>query len=172
MKLIYVVIISLFLSSLTVTAYGQTLNKTIINDNLDQLFINKDNPFGEIQVKTVDKYFAETSSLYYFEIVYDGKVIYREGIRKSIPQSRDSETMANQFRFKYNNIYLDASVISEQDQQKLLQSRKNELKEIAKKKFISLNDYQIVKKDYSSNKYVILNPLENMKINIYKIDFQ
>ncbi|WEK71202.1 MAG: hypothetical protein P0Y62_06490 [Candidatus Chryseobacterium colombiense] len=171
MKSIYV-IVSLFLTSLFTTAYGQAISKTLINDNLDQLFINKDNPFGDIPAKTVDKYFAETSSIYYFEIVYNGKVIYRESIRKSIPQSRDSETVANQFRFKYSNIYLDASVINESDQQKLLQSRKNEIKEIAKKKFISLNDYQILKKDHSSNKYVILNPLETMKINIYKIDFQ
>lgn len=164
-------VISLFLFSLT-TAYWQSLNKTLINENLELLFINKDNPFGEIPAKTVDKYFAETSSIYYFEIVYEGKGIYREGIRKSIPQSRDSETVANRFRFNYSNIYLDASSISESDQQKLLESRKNEIKEIAKKKFISLNDYQIVKKDYNSNKYMILNPLENMKINIYKIDFQ
>ena len=126
--------LSLFLSSLISTVYGQGVTKTLINDYLDELFINKDNPFGNIPAKTVEKYFSESPKIYYFEIVYNDKVIHREGISKSIPQSRDSETMANQFRFKYNNIYLDASLINDSDKLKLLESRKNKLIEIAQKK--------------------------------------
>lgn len=59
--------------------YSQELKKTLINDNLDELFINKDNPFGSIPTKTVEKYFIESSKLYFFEVVYNGKVIFREG---------------------------------------------------------------------------------------------
>lgn len=151
--------------------YSQELKKTLINDNLDELFINKDNPFGSIPTKTVEKYFIESSKLYFFEVVYNGKVIFREGVKKSIPQSRDSETMSNQFRFKYDNIYLNASEISDSDKIKLLESYKNRIVDISGQKLLYLGDYQIVKKDINKNKFVIVNPLENMQIKIYKIEF-
>ncbi|QIG88575.1 hypothetical protein G6R40_02365 [Chryseobacterium sp. POL2] len=150
--------------------YSQDLKKTLINDNLDELFINKDNPFGSIPIKTVEKYFSESSKLYFFEIVYNGKVIFREGVKKSIPQSRDSETMSNQFRFNYDSIYLNASEISDSDKIKLLESYKNRIVDISGQKLLYLGDYQIVKKDINKNKFVIVNPLENMQIKIYKIE--
>lgn len=52
---------------------------------------------------------------------------------KAIPMSRDSEIMNNQFRFKYSKIYLDASIISDSDKLKLLESSKNKLIEIGGK---------------------------------------
>ncbi|WP_312345750.1 hypothetical protein [Chryseobacterium binzhouense] len=171
MKSIFI-ILSLIMSSLFSTICGQGLTKTLINDKLDELFINKDNPFGDIPARTVEKYFSENSKLYYFEIVYNNQVIYREGIAKSIPQSRDSEIVANRFRFKYDTVYLDASLISDSDKSKLLESYKNKLIEIGKKKLISLKDLEIIKKDRQTSKYVILSPLESMKINIYRVDFQ
>jgi hypothetical protein len=58
------------------------------------------------------------------------------------------------------------------DKSKLLESYKNKLVDIGQKKLISLNDFEIIKKDRQTDKYVILSPLESMKINIYKIDFQ
>lgn len=152
--------------------YSQELNKTLINDNLEELFINKDNPFGPIPVKTVEKYFEECPKVYFFEIEYNGKVIFREGIKKTIPQSRDSETMSTQLRYTYNNIYLDASEINDSDKLKLLESYKNKIVDISGKSLLNLNEYQIIKKDYGKNQFVIMNPLKNMKINIYKIDFK
>lgn len=166
------IILSLFLSSVISNVCGQVLNKTLINDKLDELFINKNNPFGDIPAQTVEKYFSESSKLYYFEIVYNNQVVYREGITKSIPQSRDSEIVANRFRFKYDTVYLDASLISDSDKSKLLESNKNKLIEMGQKKLISLKDFEIIKKDRQTSKYVILTPLESMKINIYKVDFQ
>ena len=151
--------------------YSQELKKTLINDNLDELFINKDNPYGSIPIKTVEKYFYDSSKLYFFEIVYNGKIIFREGITKSIPQSRDSEIMSYQFRFNYDNIYLDASEITDADKIKLLESYKNRIVDISGKKLLYLGNYQIVKKDIDKNKFVIVNPLENMQIKIYKIEF-
>ncbi|MCY0970859.1 hypothetical protein [Chryseobacterium wangxinyae] len=171
MKSIFI-ILSLIMSSLFSTICGQGLTKTLINDKLDELFINKDNPFGDIPAQTVEKYFSENSKLYYFEIVYNNQVIYREGIAKSIPHSRDSEIVANRFRFKYDTVYLDASLISDSDKSKLLESYKNKLIEIGQKKLISLKDFEIIKKDRQTSKYVILSPLESMKINIYRVDFQ
>lgn len=85
MKL-FLIILSLFFSSLLGNVYGQGLTKTLINDNLDLLFTNKDNPFGEIPTKTVEKYFSENSDIFYFEIVYNDKVIYREGIYATVLQ--------------------------------------------------------------------------------------
>jgi hypothetical protein len=65
--------------------------------------------------------------IFTFEMVFGGKIIFSESIPKSIPLSRDSETMANQFRFKYNTIYLDATLFSDSDKLKLLESRRNKL---------------------------------------------
>ncbi len=151
--------------------HAQTPTVKPIQNNLDELFINKDNPYGEIPGKTVDNYLNETSKIYFFEIVYNNNVIYREGIKKTIPQSRDSETMANQFRFKYNKIYLDASLISDSDKLRLLESYKNKIIDISGKKMIALNDFEIIIMDYKQSKYVVNNPLDNMVINIYKTEF-
>lgn len=153
------------------TSYAQNGTKTLINDKLDELFINKDNPYGEIPAKTVDKLLVENSNIYFFEIVYNDRVLFREGIDKSIPRSKDSEIMANQFRFKYDRIYLDADLISDADKLKLLESYKNKIVDIAGKKLIELKDLTIIEKDYKMDKFVILNPLESMKINIYKFSF-
>lgn len=79
--------------------------------------------------------------------------------------------MSNQFRFKYDNIYLNASEISDSDKIKLLESYKNRIVDISGQKLLYLGDYQIVKKDINKNKFVIVNPLENMQIKIYKIEF-
>ncbi len=152
--------------------HAQTPTVTLIQNNLDELFINKDNPYGEIPEKTVDYYLNETSKIYFFEIVYNNNVIYREGIKKTIPQSRDSETMANQFRFKYNNIYLDASLISDSDKLRLLESYTNKIIDISGKKMLALNDFEIIIMDYKKSKYVVNNPLDNMIINIYKAEFK
>lgn len=163
---------SLLLALSISNLYSQNLTKTLINDNLDELFINKDNPFGSIPTKTVEKYFVESSKLYFFEIIYNGKLMFREVIKKTIPQSRDSETMENQFRFKYDNIYLDATEINDSDKIKLLESYKNKIVDISGNKLLHLGDCQIIKKDYGKNKFVILNPLENMQIKIFKIEFK
>lgn len=168
MKLKFAILsIFLVISSSNITA--QSLKKTLINDNLDELFINKDNPFGDIPSKTVEKYFSEVSNIYFFEMVFGDKVIFSESIPKSIPLSRDSETMANQFRFKYNTIYLDATLFCDGDKLQLLESRKNRLTEIGGKKLIAINDFAIIKKDIKSNKYIIVSPIEGIKINVYKI---
>jgi len=151
--------------------HAQAPTVTSIKNNLNELFINKDNPYGEIPEKTVFNYLNETSKIYFFEIVYNNNVIYREGIKKTIPQSRDSETMANQFRFKYNKIYLDASLISDSDKLRLLESYKNKIIDISGKKMIALNDFEIIIMDYKQSKYVVNNPLDNMVINIYKAEF-
>jgi hypothetical protein len=58
-------ILSFFLVIINSTITAQSLKKTLINDNLDELFINKDNPFGEIPAKTVDRYFSEASNIYF-----------------------------------------------------------------------------------------------------------
>lgn len=99
-------------------------------------------------------------------------MIYREGIKKTILQSRDSETMANQFRFKYNKIYLDASLISDSDKLRLLESYTNKIIDISGKKMLALNDFEIIIMDYKKSKYVVNNPLDNMIINIYKAEFK
>lgn len=162
----------LTLSPFVPEIHAQTPTVTSIQNNLDELFINKDNPYGEIPEKTVDNYLNETSKIYFCEIVYNNSVIYREGIKKTIPQSRDSETMANQFRFKYNKIYLDASLINESDKLRLLEYYTNKIIDISGKKMLALNDFEIIIMDYKKSKYVVNNPLDNMIINIYKAEFK
>ena len=80
--------------------------------------------------------------------------------------------MSNQFRFKYNKIYLDASLISDSDKLRLLESYKNKIIDISGKKMIALNDFEIIIMDYKQSKYVVNNPLDNMVINIYKAEFK
>lgn len=46
---------------------AQTPTVTSIQNNLDELFINKDNPYGEIPEKTVDNYLNETSKIYFLK---------------------------------------------------------------------------------------------------------
>jgi len=139
---------------------------------LDELFINKDNPYGKIPEKAVDLYFDDIPRIYYFEIEYNDNMIFREVIKKSVPQSTDMEIMTNQFRFKYNKIYLDASLINDSDKLKLLESYMNKIIDVAGKKMINLKDFEIIKNDYKQKKYVVNNPLENMKIKIYKVEFE
>ena len=152
--------------------YSQEIVKTEITNNLDELFINEGNPYGKIPSEVVDKYFNEVSkNLYFYEIEYNGKVIYREGIKKSIPQSRDSEIVTNMFRLKFD-ILLNAAEISDSDKLILLESFNNSLVDISGKKVLALSDLKIIDKDYRLDKFVALNPLENMIIKIYKIKFE
>ena len=157
-----------FLGSASIL-FAQDVTRTLISNDISQLFINGSNPYGKIPASTVEKYFSENSKLYFFEIKYNNVVVYREGIKKSIPQSTDLETMRNQSRFKYD-ILIDASLFTDADKLKLLEFYKNKIVDIAQKKLISLKDFEIIKKNYSNGTYEISRPLENMEINIYKIE--
>lgn len=171
MKIIYASIFTLiFLLNLTKT-YSQEIIETQITDNFDELFINKDSPFSSISDKTVNLYFNDAKNLYYFQIEYNGKSIYREGIKKSSPINRASSPFRDKDRFKYK-IYLDASLISDSDKLILLESYTNKIIDISGKKIIVLGNYEIIKADYYKNKYSINNLLENMKVNIYKVEFK
>lgn len=152
--------------------YSQELHSTEITANLNELFINRDNTYGEIPEKTVELYFNNMPNIYYFDIEYNGKVLFREMIRKTVPQSTNVEIMNNLFRFTYNKIYLDASLISDSDKLKLLESYTNKIVDIAGKKLINLGDFKIVVQDYKEDKYVVNNLLENMHIKIYKVKFK
>ncbi|WP_437920647.1 hypothetical protein [Sphingobacterium sp. LRF_L2] len=173
MKAKKIIIAVLLLILCTSKNYAQQPKAILINDNLEGLFINKDNGYGSVPLKAVEKYLTEISNIYYFEIVYKNKVLFRETIRKTIPQHPDTEIATNMFRFKYDNIYLDASLIADADKIQLLESPYNKLVDVAEKKFLWLNNYEIFARDYSkSNPYQIKNPTENIRINVYRVDFE
>lgn len=172
MKLKFLTFLALTLFFNLYNVHSQELQISEITDNLDELFINKDNPYRKIPEKAVDLYIDDISRIYYFQIEYNNNIIFREVIKKSVPQSTNMEIVANQFRFKYNKIYLDASLINDSDKLKLLESYMNKIINVAGKKMINLGDYEIIKNDYKQKKYVVNNPLENMKIKIFKVEFE
>ncbi|MGO3184458.1 MAG: hypothetical protein ACTIJ9_16645 [Aequorivita sp.] len=161
--------ITLFLL-LSINAFSQEIEKIDISDNLEQLFINQDNDFGSIAESTVEKLFVDNLNIYVFELTYNDKVIYRESIKKSNPQSRDVETFMNTIRFKYD-ISIDDKLISDADKLNLLESYNNKIVKTSNSSFFKMKNFEILKKDYKQNKLIINHPLENMTIRIYKLAY-
>lgn len=151
--------------------YSQNIVKTNITNNLEELFINTTSDFGSVTQKTLDRYFNSINKAYIFEIEYNGKVIYREGVRKTIPSSRDRATASNMFRFKSGDIYLDAELFSDSEKLSMLESRKITLKEIQGKKFILINDFQPIVQNTETMNFETNKRYGSLKVNIYRLDF-
>jgi len=161
-------VITIMLFSLAVwNLEAQEVKIENINSNLDALNVNTQSPFNKISSDAVEQYLDEMNNLFYFEITYKDKVIYRESIKKSVPEKSDVQFFSNKKRFELQKIYIDASLIDDSDKLLLIESHRNTIKEIGGKKLLILTNLKILQG--KSGKYRIASPLENMEISFYKI---
>lgn len=163
------IFITLFLL-LTINAFPQKIEETNITENLEQLFINRDNDFGGIAESTIEKLFDDNLNIYVFELTYHDKVIYRESIKKNTPQGRDLATFKNGIRFKYD-ISIDEKLISDSDKLKLLENYNNKIVRTSNSSFLQMKNFEIIKNDRKQQKWRPNHPLENMTIKIYKLGY-
>lgn len=145
---------------------------TEITNNLAELFSNDNDSYGDISLKSIDNYLEQKTNIYFFDIFYNNKVIYREGIKKSIPQTTDASIFSSVVRFKFNDIYLDASQISDQDKLKVLESQNSSMADIAGKKVLIIPDFEIISFDSAKNKYVVNNVSDKITSKVYRLVIQ
>lgn len=152
---------------------AQQIVQTNINDKLEELFIKKDkDAFSQEKGNAVEQFFTQNSALYYFDLQYQGQVLLREAIPKSKALTRDSDIMEGVLgRFKFK-LQFDASLISDAERLALFEDRKITVQTIADKKIVTIDNFEILAKDYKTEQYKINNPSENLKINIYKLSFE
>jgi hypothetical protein len=160
--------ITLILSLATWNTKAQDVKIENINTNLDALNVNSNNEWNKIGPDAVEQYLDEMKNLFYFEIKYKDKVVYRECIKKSIPEKSDTQFFSNRQRFELKKIYIDPSLIDDADKISLLASHRNTIKEIVGKKLLVLTNLTILKG--KSGAFEIVNPIENMKVSFYKIE--
>jgi hypothetical protein len=160
--------ITLILSLATWNNKAQDVKIENIDSNLDALNVNTNNEWNKIGPDAVEQYLDEMDNLFYFEIKYKDKVVYRESIKKSIPEKSDLQFFSNRQRFELKKIYIDPSLIDDSDKLLLLSSHRNKIREIGGKKLLVLTNLTILKS--SSGKFEIVNPIENMKVSFYKIE--
>lgn len=104
--------------------------------------------------------------IYYFELVYNETVVYRQSIRKKVAENSMKSTMLSRNTY---DILLDASEISDGDKLKLVQNSKNKIFTSNDIMYLMLGGLEITKEE--NNKIVPAEILDNFKVNIYKVAF-
>lgn len=151
--------------SLSLYAKAQKNEPILINDELAELQIER-LQFGGGQSQTYADLVKNNLFIYYFELVYNETVVYRQSIRKKVAENSMKSTMLSRNTY---DILLDASEISDGDKLKLVQNSKNKIFTSNDIMYLMLGGLEITKEE--NNKIVPAEILDNFKVNIYKVAF-
>jgi|GEM_PF-3354262 len=121
--------------------------------------------FSEIKVENIEGVLSKNLTIYSFDVIYNGKVIAREGVKKSI-EGAGSE-LAAMSRLSYELLFPYA-VFETEDLLTLLEEKRVETKKIGEMKYLKTPDFTLIEKD-ESGQWKVAAPLGNkVIIKLYK----
>lgn len=162
----------LFLCLLLTTsaAFSQSIKKTeLTNSTLAQaLFIAEAEGWGGPYQAQFEDNFVKNEKIYIFEMAYQGKVFFREALKKTTAKGKDSALFSNMNRFK-TDFFVPYDLFDKDTKLDMLE-RKYRIYDVDGVRYLYYQDFEPIKR---INRNYVINPdvPPYISLKIYELEF-
>lgn len=150
----------------TSTIYSQSLKIVeLSNEEIQYLSKNQKSMLGGVDVKQIANSVEFNKTLFFFEILNDGKVLYKEAIKRSSPvgYSMELDRLNVSLCLRYKDISPELAL-------NLLEDSKWKLLKFENERFISNSNFKVViQKVGNKITYHPNNEIDGLEVKLYKL---
>ncbi|MDM1407064.1 hypothetical protein [Myroides sp. DF42-4-2] len=162
----------LFLSLLLTTSavFSQSIKKTeLTNKTLGQaLFIKEAEGWGGPYKSQFEDNFVKNEKIYIFEMEYQGKVFFREALKKTTAKGSDSALFSNMYRFK-TDFFVPYDIFDKDTKLDMLE-RRYTVYDVDGVRYLYYQEFEPIKR---INGHYVINPdvPEYISLKVYELSF-
>ncbi|AIM39002.1 hypothetical protein KO02_21620 [Sphingobacterium sp. ML3W] len=121
--------------------------------------------FSEVSAGNIQQMLAKNLTIYSFDVIYNGQVIAREGIKKPIEGSGDGLSAMSRLTYE---LFFPYTAFETEDLLSLLEDKLVETKKVGDMKYLKTADFALVDQDINGG-FKVANPLgDKVIIKLYK----
>ncbi|MFD2036146.1 hypothetical protein ACFSKL_15190 [Belliella marina] len=159
---------ALLLFGIFSNAFGQEIIRSEIDPS--ELFPKHTSSFSKPEKDILEASFLKNQTTYEFEIIYNGDVIYRDGIKKQ-SEGNLSDALNTMSRLDYN-INFPYETFDPAHVLEMIESRILEIKKIGEFKYLTTKKFRLVEKNINGDYNIYEMLKDKVEIKLYRIEIQ